>query len=143
MNQPQSGSRSFAASAKAKKVYEFLWDFAVLGGATAAIPFTAFDGPIPSKFIISSAVLDVITGLTGGAGSTGAVSVESANDLVLATVVAGAPFSTTGAKVTIVLPGTLSTWIKTTAARTPAITFAVNAATAGKIRLFIEGYQSE
>lgn len=126
-----------------KKIYEFIYDFTVQGGTVAALALTALNGPVPTAFIVTNAFLDVITALTGGAGTTGAVSLESAGDLVIATVVAGAPFSTTGRKVTIALPGTLATWIKTTAARTPTITFAVNPATAGRLHLYIEGFQGE
>lgn len=126
-----------------KAVYQFVYDFTVLGGATGSIPLTQINGALPNNFIIQNASLDVITGLTGGAGATGAVTTgQAANDLVLATVVAGAPFSTIGPKVTIPLLGTIATWIKTTAQRTPALVVAINAFTAGKFNLFVEGIPS-
>ncbi len=126
-----------------KRIYEFIYDFTVQGGAQSALALTALNGVIPAKFVITNAFLDVISGFTGGAGSTAALAVESAGDLVAATIVAGAPFSTTGLKVTIALPGTLATWIKTTVARTPTLTFAVTNGTAGRFHLFIEGFLSE
>lgn len=126
-----------------KAIYQFVWDFAVLGGTVGSIPLTQINGPLPNNFIIQNASMDVITGLTGGAGATGAVtSGQVANDLVIATLVAGAPFSTAGPKVTIPLLGTVATWIKTTAQRSPALVIAVNAFTAGKFNLFVEGVLS-
>lgn len=126
-----------------KSIYQFQWDFSVLGGATGSIVLTQINGPLPNNFLIQNASMDVITGLTGGAGATGAVSSgQAANDLVVATIVAGAPFSTTGPKITLPLLGTVATWIKTTAQRSPALVIAVNAFTAGKFNLWIEGILS-
>lgn len=126
-----------------KRLYQFVYDFTVLGGATGSIVLTQVNGPLPNNFIIQNACLDVIAGLTGGAGATGAVtSGQAANDLVIATVVAGAPFSTVGQKITIPLLGTIATWVKTTAQRSPALVVAVNAFTAGKFNLWIEGILS-
>lgn len=132
----------FVAPAPAKRTYEFIYDFATLGGAQATIPMTAVNGAIPAKFIVQNAALDIITGFTG-VTCTGAISIESAGDLVVATIVAGAPFSTTGPKVTLALMGTIGQWVKTTVARTPTITFALANATAGRCHLFCEGFQSE
>lgn len=127
----------------AKSIYQFTWDFAVNGGAVSSIPLTQINGPLPNNLIIQNASMDIISALTGGAGATGAVtSGQAANDLVIATLVAGAPFSTTGPKVTIPLLGTVATWVKTTAQRSPALVVAVNAFTAGKFNLWIEGIVS-
>lgn len=126
-----------------KSIYQFVYDFSVLGGSVGSITLTQINGPLPNNFLIQNVNLDVITGLTGGAGATGAVtSGQAANDLVVATIVAGAPFSTAGAKVALPLLGTVATWIKTTAQRSPALVVAVNAFTAGKFNLFIEGMLS-
>lgn len=123
-----------------KQTYKFVYDFDVLGGGTGSIPLTQSDGPLPNGFVIQNAFIDVISGLTGGAGATGAITTgQSAGDLVIATVVAGAPFSTTGLKVTLTLLGTIATWVKTTAQRSPALVVAVNAVTAGKFNLIVEG----
>lgn len=124
----------------ASSLYQFQYDFTVLGGAVSSIPLTQVNGPLPNNFLIQNSCLDIVTGLTGGAGATGAVtSGQVANDLVVATIVAGAPFSTTGPKVNIPLLGTVATWIKTTAQRSPALVIAINAFTAGKFNLFITG----
>ena len=127
----------------AKSVLQFVYDFSVLGGATGSIPLTQINGPIPNNFVIQNAFIDVITGLTGGAGATGALTTgQGAGDLVVATLAAGAPWSTVGSKVTIALLGTIATWIKATSSRSPALVVAVNALTAGKFNLFVEGYLS-
>lgn len=124
----------------AKSMLQFVYDFSVLGGSTGSIPLTQINGPIPNNFIVQNAFIDVISGLTGGAGSTGALTTgQGAGDLVIATIVAGAPWSTTGSKVTIPLFGTIATWVKTSAERSPALVVAVNAVTAGKFNLWIEG----
>ena len=126
-----------------KLTFKYSYDFAVDGGAVSTITMRSADGPLPNTFIVQEAFIDVIAGFTGAAGCTGAVSTgQGAGDLVVAAIVAGAPFSTTGPKVTIALLGTVATWIKMTAARSPTIAFAVNAATAGTLNLFIEGYLS-
>lgn len=62
-----------------------------------------------------------------------------AGDLVIASVVTGPPWSTTGFKVTVPLLGTLATWIKTTQSRVPALVVGVAALTAGKCNLYVEG----
>jgi hypothetical protein len=127
----------------AKSAFQFVYDFSVLGGATGSIPLTQTNGPLPTNFVIQNAFVDVISGLTGGAGSTGALTTgQGAGDLVVATIVAGAPWSTTGLKITIPLLGTVATWIKTSAQRSPALVVGVNAVTAGKFNLIVEGYLS-
>ena len=92
---------------------------------------------------MQNAFIDVISGLTGGAGSTGALTTgQGAGDLVIATLVAGVPWSATGVKVTIPILGTIASWLKTTSTRSPALVVAVNAVTAGKFNLWIEGTTS-
>lgn len=123
-----------------KSIYKFIYDFSVLGGATGSIPLTQTDGPLPASFVVQNVFIDVLSGLTGGVGATGAITTgQAAGDLVIATIVAGAPFSTTGLKVTVSLLGTIATWVKTTAERSPALVIAVNAVTAGKFNLMVEG----
>lgn len=130
----------FFGGEPAKQVLQFVYDFAVLGGAAGSISLTQISGGLPNNFIIQNAFLDIITPLGSAGAATGAVTTgQLANDLVSATVVAGAPFSTTGPKVTIPLIGTIGTWIKTTAARTPALVVASADLNAGKFNLFIEG----
>jgi len=127
----------------AKSTFQFVYSFADLGGATGSIPLTQINGPLPANFLIQNSFIEVISGLTGGAGATGALTTgQSAGDLVVATLIAGAPFSTTGVKVTIPLLGTIATWVKTSAQRSPALVVAVNAVTAGKLNLWIEGVMS-
>lgn len=126
-----------------KKTYKYTFDFAVLGGAVSAIVMTAPDGALPNNFIVQNAFIDVITGFTGAANCELALSTgQGAGDLVASAVVTGAPWSTATREVTIPLLGTISTWIKTTAARSPVATITVAAVTAGKFNLFIEGYIS-
>ena len=119
---------------KAVKTWKGEYDFAVDGGAISTITLRSDDGPIPSGSYITDGVLDILTLFTTGTAATAALTVEGANDLVSATVVSGAPYSTTGLK-SIVPAGTGATAIKTTAARNPAIVIATGTVTAGKLRL--------
>jgi hypothetical protein len=122
---------------RASKVWRGYYDFAVDGGATAAIVLRSDDGPLPAGSVVVSGYLDVLTLFTTGTAATAAISVEAANDIQTATVVSGAPFSTTGRK-SITPAGTGATAIKTTASRYPTITFAVGTVTAGKLELVLE-----
>lgn len=128
---------SIAEGTRALKSWVGEYDFAVDGGAIGTIVLRSNDGPIPSGSYISQAVLDILTAFTTGSAATAAVTVEAANDVVSATVVSGAPYSTTGLKSTI-LVGTGATMLKTSAARSPSIVIAVGTVTAGKCRLVLE-----
>ena len=126
-------------ASRAIKTYRGEYSFAVDGGAIGAIPLRASpgsQGPIPTGSIILEAFLDVTTGFTTGTAATLALSVEGANDLVSATVVSGAPYSTTGLKATLPV-FTAATMIKTTAERSPTGTIAVGTITAGVLALVI------
>lgn len=136
------GWRAFRATS-GKQTFMFTYDFATLGGAVGSITLTQHDGPLPDDFIIQNAFIDVITPLASGGAATGALTTgQSAGDLVAATVVAGAPWSTTGQKITIPLLGTIATWIKTTDERDPTLVIATAALTAGAFNVFLEGYVS-
>jgi len=123
----------------ALKYYIGEYDFAVDGGAISTIALRAgagSHGPIPNAAVILGGYLEVLTGFTTGSAATAALTVESANDIVAATVVSGAPYSTTGIK-SIVPVFTGATMIKTTAARSPSIVIATGTITAGKARLVL------
>lgn len=113
------------------------YDFAIDGGATSSITLRGV-GPIgatiPSGSIIIGGHLEVLTLLTTGTAAQMALNSEGAGDLVAATVVSGAPYSTTGFKV-IVPTFAATTAIKTTAARSLVATITVGTVTAGKFRL--------
>jgi hypothetical protein len=121
------------------KVYRGEYSFAVDGGAISTIPLrgsAGSQGPIPSGSVILEAFLDVTTGFTTGSAATAALTVEAANDLVSATLVSGAPYSTTGLKATLPV-FTAATMIKLTADRTPSIVIATGTITAGVLALVI------
>lgn len=128
---------AIAEGTKMLKSWKGEYDFAVDGGAISTIALRSDDGPLPAGSYISQAVLDVLTLFTTGTGATAAITIEAANDVVSATIVSGAPYSTTGLKSTV-LVGTGATMIKTTVARSPSIVIAVGTITAGKCRLVLE-----
>lgn len=121
---------------RALKTWKGEYDFAVDAGAIGTLALRSDDGPIPAGSYIEGGVLDVLTLFTTGTAATAALTVEGANDIVAATVVSGAPYSTTGNK-SIVPAGTGATAIKTTVSRQPSIVIAVGTVTAGKLRLIL------
>jgi hypothetical protein len=121
---------------KAIKVWQGSYDFDVDTGATGTYPLRSNDGPIPAGSIILEGWLEVETLFTTSAGATGAVTVEGANDIVNATIVSGAPFSTTGRK-SIIPASTGASSVKTTVPRAPSFVIGTGAATAGKFNLVL------
>jgi hypothetical protein len=118
------------------KTWTGYYDFDVDGGAEGAIVLRSNDGPLPVGSYVTGGFLDVTDGFTTSASGTGALSVEGANDLVSATIVSGAPYSTTGQK-DIIPDATGSTAIQLTAARSPTFTIATGALTAGMFTLVL------
>jgi hypothetical protein len=123
------GTRNF-------KSYKGEYDFAVDGGAIGTIILRSEDGPIPSSSYVLGGFLEIDTLFTTGTAATAALTVQAANDLVSATIVSGAPYSTTGIKA-IIPVFTAATIIKTTASRAPSIVIATGTITAGKGRLVL------
>lgn len=103
------------------------YDFAVDGGAIGAINLTGES--LPANAYILGGFLEVDTVLAG-ATATMALSAEGAGDLSAATVVTGAPYSTTGRK-SLIPVFTGASIVKTTAARKIFGTIATAAVTAG------------
>jgi hypothetical protein len=118
------------------KTWTGSYDFAVDGGAGGAIVLRSNDGPIPKGAAVTGGYVTVTTGFTTGTSAQGALHVNAANDLVSATIVSGAPYSTTGNK-DIVPDATGSTAITTTAARSPTFTISVGTVTAGAFTLIL------
>lgn len=111
------------------------YDFAVDGGAAGTIALLG-STDIPANAIILGGALVIETALTSAGAATAALHVEGAGDLVVAALVSGAPWSSTGNK-DIIPDATGSTAIKTTAARDVTLTIAVAALTAGKFQVYL------
>lgn len=115
------------------------YDFAVDGGAVSTITLrtsTSMPNVLPIGTVVVSGYIEVDTPVTSGGAATVAVNGEAAGDLLAATLVSGAPWSTTGRK-SIIPAATGATAIKTTAARSITVTVAVAALTAGKFRVVL------
>lgn len=117
------------------------YDFAVDGGAIGAITLrsTVDDiqgNTIPAGAVILGGYMEVDTLFTTGTAATMAISVEGANDIISATVVSGAPYSTTGRK-SVIPVFTGATTVKTTVTRSIVATIAVGTVTAGKMRVVL------
>lgn len=112
------------------------YSFATDAGAIGTIILRSASGAIPIGSYIVEAFMDVTTGFTTGTAATAALQVEAANDLQTATIVSGAPYSTTGLKA-LVPVFTAATMIKTTADRAPSMVIATGTITAGVLHLVI------
>jgi hypothetical protein len=80
--------------------------------------------------------MTVVTPFTTGTAATAAITVEAANDMISATVVSGAPYSTAGQK-SLIPVGSGATSVLLTAARSPSIVIATGTITAGKARIVL------
>lgn len=114
--------------------YNFYYDFVHDGGAVGDVTLRG-DEQLPNNFIVDRAYIDIQTALDSAAHTaTGALSTgQTADDLKAATVVSNAFWTDTGPKSITILS-------KTSAARSPKLTIAVQALNAGKFTLHIEGY---
>jgi hypothetical protein len=119
------------------------YDFAVGGGAVSTINMKDMDGKdakIPDNAIVVDCVIDVLTAPTD-AGATATIAIgtgQAGNDLKAATAIA----SYTGL-VACVPVGSAATMIKMTAERTPSVTIAGEALTAGKLDVLVQYILSE
>lgn len=111
------------------------YDFAVQGGAVGTIVLNG-DNTIPAGSVIMGGYIEVDTAVTSGGAATLGVNSEAAGDILAATVVSGAPWSSTGRK-SVIPVFTGATTVKTTVARALAVTVAVAALTAGKFRVVL------
>lgn len=115
-------------------IYRGDYSFAADGGATGTIALTGATG-IPSGALLLAAYLDVRT-VPVGATATIAVQVESAGDVQATAAISGAPWSTTGVKLSSARTFATAPVI-TTAARDISIVIATAALTAGAFRVYV------
>ena len=133
--QAQSSVGVHTPSGKGKVTAEY--DFDDAGGDIGTI-FLPHD-PLPIGAIVTNAYIENLTVPTSSGAATIAVQIEGADDIVAATAISGAPWSSTGTKDTDAPePGTESSYIKTTALRQLAIVIATAALTAGRFKVVIE-----
>ena len=94
-------------------------------------------GPaLPAKAIVYGGLVRVLTAAVG-VGASIAVQLQSANDLITAAAISGAPWSTTGLKAIIPVESDYTKAIITTAARTPALVITAGDITALKLELWL------
>jgi hypothetical protein len=121
------------------RVAKAQYDFAVHGGVAGSISLAV---PIPDNAIVLDGVLEVITPLTSDGAATAAVQVNGADDIIAATVIAGAPWHQAGLK-DIVPVGTAVTAVKTTAARNVTLVVGVADLKAGKFNVWLRWVQGD
>ena len=124
----------------ARGVAKFQYDFAARGGAAGDIVLAG--EPLPKYAVVWDGVVDVITAVVGAGASCALTTSQSANDLITAAAVSGAPWSSTGSKA-IVPVGDHTNSIKMTAERAPKLVISAADLTAGKFNLFLEYYLSD
>lgn len=126
------------------RVARFLFDCAV--AANLPVGAHGVGVTLPIHAIVVGGFVDVNTAFTGESGATLAIHVQGANDIISATAVSGAPYSTIGRKAIVPKANTPeSTSVKCTAAREITCTVAVAALTAGKLTgylYYVEGIAS-
>lgn len=115
------------------------YSFAADGGAVGAITLRSGNSAgngIPGGSVILGGYIEVDTAVTSGGAATISVGSEGAADLLAATAISGAPWSTTGRK-SVIPVFTGVTTVKTTVARSLTITIATAALTAGAFRVVV------
>ncbi len=128
------------------RVARFEFDAGIEANRTIAAHGTGVTLPIHS--IVVGGFVDVNTKFDSDATDAGtiAVSVQGANDIISATAVSGAPYSTVGRKAIVPKANTPeSTSVKCTAAREITCTVAVEALLSGKLTgylYYVEGIAS-
>ncbi len=109
------------------------YSFATDGGAVGDI--TLRGGGLPAGAVIVDALVITDTVLTSGGAATVAIKVEGAADINAADAIAGAPWSTTGAKRADLTATTAV--VTTTVARSIVATVGTAALTAGAFRVVV------
>lgn len=110
------------------------YDFAVHGGAVGAIGLRV---SLPSGAVVVNSELRVRTAPTSGGSATIALGIEGAADIVAATAIGSAPWSTTGLKLGIPDFATVADQFITTAVREITATIGTAALTAGVFDVYI------
>ena len=118
------------------RVARFVFDAAVIANRPIGPHGTGVF--VPANAIVCGGFVEVNTAVTGDAGATLAISIKAANDIISATAVGGAPYSTIGIKAIVPKVNTPeSTGIKLAAAKEIVCTVAVAALLTGKLNGYI------
>jgi hypothetical protein len=126
--------------ATAEKTIQAEYDFAIDGGAISTITLrqtgSTIPNLIPTGSVIVGGYIEVLTTLTSGGAATVGINSEAAGD-IKAAATAFTVYATTGSGIVAILPSFGTTAVKTTAARSLAITIAAATVTAGKFRVVV------
>lgn len=126
------------------RVARFLFDASVV--ANQAVGAHGTGVTLPAHAIVVGGFVDVNTAFTGEANASLAIHVQTANDIITASAVSGAPYSTIGRKAITPKANTPeSTSVKASEAREITCTVGTAALTAGKLTgylYYVEGVAS-
>lgn len=115
------------------------YDLAVAANRTVAAHPMAVT--LPANAIVVGGVAEVITAVTGEASATLAVHIQTANDIIAAAAVSGAPWSTQGRKAIVPKCNTPESGIKLTAAGAVTFTVGTAALLTGKVVVYLDYYE--
>ena len=130
-----SESSAGVPSAGALKTVRAQYSFAADGGAVGSINLVGA-AVIPASSVVVGGHVEVVTAPTSGGAATIGLQVEAAGDTVVAALISGAPWSTTGRK-SVVPAFTGATTVATTVARDIVLVVGTAALTAGVINVFL------
>lgn len=129
--QPTAQGVTGVAFQVCRAIYSFVADGGVVG-TIALLGATS----IPNNAVIFGGYINVDTALTSVGAATAALQVNAADDIVLAALVSGAPWSTTGRK-NIIPAFTGATSVITTAARDVSLVIGTANLTAGILDIYL------
>lgn len=126
-----------ALTLNSMRTAKFEWDSTIDAKAVGTVAFRG--ATLPAKARIVKGACYVKTALTGGVGSTAAIQVTGANDLITEAVVAGAPWHIADAMVPVIPVNTTATHIKCEAVGgKPSLVIGTNNLTAGHIDVWLD-----
>ena len=117
------------------RVCRAAYSFAVDGGVVGTIALLGATS-IPANAVILGGFVNVTAALTSAGAATAALQVEAADDIIAATLVSGAPWSSTGRK-SVIPAFTGATSLLTTAARDVSLVIGTANLTAGVFDVYL------
>ena len=139
MNQDNFLAAVTANSRNSLRMGKWTYSFAVNGGAQGTIAMTG--DTLPVNAVVVGGILDVTTPVTGG--TTIAIQLQAANDIISAAADSGAPWSTTGVKAIVPVWTAATTKKVASSAKTPSLVVTVANITAGVFNLHLMYFISD
>ncbi|MFH1031125.1 MAG: hypothetical protein V1767_00940 [Chloroflexota bacterium] len=120
----------------ALRVAKFIYDFAVDGGAIAAIPFRG--EALPANSIIKGGRAYVVHELTSGGAASAGITAVAGDDLIADTLIAAPPWNLANTEIGLIPIGTLITDVPWPAGGIPTLNVEHFVLTDGLVYLWLE-----